>query len=314
MRFYQGGRESLERQTVAGTLSERFTKLLDPRARKAVARAGDLEPALSGFLAAGRRAWPGLVVSEDDFLAHLAKLANGEEATAAELTSLRGADLFLACACARGSTKAIRALEEAYFGEVDQALARARPAGVAADDLKQHLREKLFVAREGEAPKIAEYSGRGELRRWVRATVTRTVLNLASRGPRESAVEDEVLSELPGGELDPELEHLKQLYRAEFKSVFPEALATLAADERTLLRQRYVDGLTIDQLDSVYGQHRSTVARRLAKAETSLMRAVRERLMDKLKINRRELSSLVRLIRSQIEVSLKQAFKTRAPR
>ncbi|HVE82791.1 MAG TPA: sigma-70 family RNA polymerase sigma factor [Myxococcales bacterium] len=290
-------------------LTDRFVKLLDARAQKAVARFGELETVLSGFLADGRRGWPGVALADDDFLAHLARLLNGDPASAAELPALRGADLFLAGACARGDSKAIRALEEAYFGEVDQAMARARPPGVQADDVKQLLREKLFVAREGEVPKVAEYSGRGELRRWVRATVTRTVLNLASRGPKEAAVEDDVLSELPGGDLDPELEHLKQLYRAEFKAVFPEALATLAADERTLLRQRYVDGLTIDQLDSVYGQHRSTVARRLAKAETSLMRAVRERLMDKLKINQRELSSLVRLIRSQIEVSLKQAFK-----
>jgi RNA polymerase sigma-70 factor (ECF subfamily) len=294
---------------VAEQLHETFMKLLDPAARKVVARFGDVEPMLTRYLAEGRRAWAGVVLADEDFLAHLARAVNGEAATAGELNALRGADLFLAAACARGDTKAIRALEDAYFSEVDQAMSRARPPGVQVDDVKQLLREKLFVARGGEMPKIGEYSGRGELRRWVRATVTRTVLNLASRGPKEAAVEDEVLSELPGGELDPELEHLKQLYRAEFKAAFPEALAVLAADERTLLRQRYVDGLTIDQLDAVYGQHRSTVARRLAKAETSLMRAVRERLMGKLKINQRELSSLVRLIRSQIEVSLKQAFK-----
>ena len=290
-------------------LAEAFVKLLDPKAQKAVARFGDLEPLLAKYLADGRRAWASVSVADEDFVEHLARVVNGEPAAATELNALRGADLYLACACAHGDGKAIRALEEAYFSEVDQAMARARPPGVQADDVKQLLREKLFVARGGEVPKIAEYSGRGELRRWVRATVTRTVLNLASRGPKEAAVEDEVLSELPGGELDPELEHLKQLYRGEFKAAFPEALATLDADERTLLRQRYVDGLTIDQLDAVYGQHRSTVARRLAKAETSLMRAVRERLMGKLKINQRELSSLVRLIRSQIEVSLKQAFK-----
>lgn len=293
---------------MAEPLAEAFVKWLDPKAQKAVARFGDLEPLLEKYLADGRRAWAPVALADEDFLEHLARVVNGEPAVAAELNALRGADLYLACACAHGDGKAIRALEEAYFGEVDQAMARARPPGVQVDDVKQLLREKLFVARGGEIPKIAEYSGRGELRRWVRATVTRTVLNLASRGPKEAAVEDEVLSELPGGELDPELEHLKQLYRAEFKAAFPEALATLDADERTLLRQRYVDGLTIDQLDSVYGQHRSTVARRLAKAETSLMRAVRERLMGKLKINQRELSSLVRLIRSQIEVSLKQAF------
>jgi RNA polymerase sigma-70 factor (ECF subfamily) len=309
MGFYQGGRGPLERPTVADSLSDRLTKLLEPKAQKAVARFGDLEPALKGFLEEGRRAWSGVAISDDDFLAHLARVVNGEAGAAAELPQLRGADLFLAAGCARGDRRALRALEEAYFGEVDQAMGRARPPGVQVDDVKQLLREKLFVAPAGEVPKIAEYSGRGELRRWVRATVTRTVLNLASRGPKEAAVEDEVLSELPGGDLDPELEHLKQLYRAEFKAAFPEALAALDPDERTLLRQRYVDGLTIDQLDSVYGQHRSTVARRLAKAETSLMRAVRERLMGKLKINQRELSSLVRLIRSQIEVSLKGAFK-----
>jgi RNA polymerase sigma-70 factor (ECF subfamily) len=295
---------------VPETLSERFLSLLDPRARRLLAREPELELLLHRFADDGREAWPGVALPEDDFIRHLASLIAREPQVAAEIQQLRGADLYLACACARGNSRAIRALEDAFFGEVDQAMARARPAGVQADDVRQLLREKLFVARDGEPAKIAEYSGRGELRRWVRATVTRTVLNLASRGPRESAVEDEVLAELPGGELDPELEHLKQLYRAEFKAAFPEALATLDPEERTLLRQRYVDGLTIDQLDTIHGQHRSTVARRIARAEANLMRAVRERLMQKLKIDQGELSSLVRLIRSQIEVSLQQAFKS----
>lgn len=295
---------------MAESLSERFLSYLDPRFRRVVPREPELELLLHNFLDDGRESWAGVSVPDDELLRHLATLIGREPQVAAELPQLRGADLYLACACARGNGRAIRALEDAFFGEVDQAVARARPAGVGVDDVRQLLREKLFVSHDAQPAKIAEYSGRGELRRWVRATVTRTVLNLASRGPKESSVEDEVLAELPGGELDPELEHLKQLYRAEFKSAFPEALATLDPDERTLLRQRYVDGLTIDQLDTVHGQHRSTVARRVAKAEASLMRAVRERLMAKLKIDQGELSSLVRLIRSQIEVSLQQVFKS----
>jgi RNA polymerase sigma-70 factor (ECF subfamily) len=297
---------------VAETLSERFLSMLDPKARRLLSREEELELVLHRFLDDGREAWAGVDLPEDDLLRHLAGLIAREPQVGMELRQLRGADLYLACACARGDGRAIRALEDAFFGEVDQAVARARPPGVQSDDVRQLLREKLFVPHEGQPAKIAEYSGRGELRRWVRATVTRTVLNLASRGPKESSMEDEVLAELPGGEVDPELEHLKQLYREEFKSAFPEALATLGPEERTRLRQRYVDGLTIDQLDTVLGQHRSTVARRIAKAETRLMQAVRERLMRKLKIDQGELSSLVRLIRSQIEVSLHQVFKTRS--
>jgi len=44
MGLYQGRRESLERPSVAEPLAEAFVKLLDPKAQKAVARFGDLEP------------------------------------------------------------------------------------------------------------------------------------------------------------------------------------------------------------------------------------------------------------------------------
>src|SRR5262245_43149287 len=107
MGLYQGGRESLARPNVAEPLTEAFVKLLDPGARKAVARFGDLEPLLSRYLADGRKAWAPVALADEDFLAHLARVVNGEAAVANELPALRGADLFLAAACARGDTKAI---------------------------------------------------------------------------------------------------------------------------------------------------------------------------------------------------------------
>ena len=59
----------------------------------------------------------------------------------AALDGLRPADLYLACACAKGSTTAIAAFDRDYMREVDIALARMRtnPASVYLTALPTRL-------------------------------------------------------------------------------------------------------------------------------------------------------------------------------
>jgi RNA polymerase sigma-70 factor, ECF subfamily len=97
---------------------------------------------------------------------------------------------------------------------VAAALSGRRIPPVPVDELQQMLREKLFLPRAELPPKIAEYSGRGDLRNWVRVVISRTLVDLA-RGRREVPVQDEVMVDLAAGPLaDPELEHLKQVCTA----------------------------------------------------------------------------------------------------
>ena len=101
-------------------------------------------------------------------------------------------------------------------------------------------------------------------------------------------------------EAGPELQHMKELYRAEFKKAFAEGLAELPLEARTYLRQYYLDGLGLVQLAKLYGSSAPTVCRRLQSARGELLTATRTRLAERLKVSETELESIMRLIESRL--------------
>src|SRR5207245_2776368 len=95
------------------------------------------------------------------FVEHLA--AQG----ASELEAIHAADLWLACACARGVPSAAEELERAFFGELDRAVASLDSSASFADDVRQAIRERLYVRASGTLPGIATYTGEGPLSGWL---------------------------------------------------------------------------------------------------------------------------------------------------
>jgi RNA polymerase sigma-70 factor (ECF subfamily) len=172
------------------------------------------------------------------------------------------------------------------------------------DEVKQIVRTKLLVAEQGRPPRVLEYSGRGELRSWVGVIATREALTLLRRGGRETTPADDVMLAVPSPVTGPELDFLKDHYKDEFRTAFTHALQELSPRERNALRHHYVHGLTIDQIATLYGIHRSNAARRIAKARESLLSATRRRLVLGLKVDRGEFESIMRLIESRIDVSI----------
>ena len=84
--------------------------------------------------------------------------------------------------------------------------------------------------------KIAEYGGRGDLRRWVRSVAVRTCLNELRKGRREVLVDDEqLIAQHAIATDDPEIEYMKRTYAHEFRAAFGEALGQLGSREQTLL-------------------------------------------------------------------------------
>jgi RNA polymerase sigma-70 factor (ECF subfamily) len=170
-------------------------------------------------------------------------------------------------------------------------------------EVKQDIRGRVLVGDGGRAA-IVEFSGRGDLRGWVRVMAVRQALRLQCRARREVSVDDDELLQrivVPG---NPELDYAKVIYRQEFKRAFEGALRALPDRERTLLRQHHVDGLTIDELGSLYRVHRSTAARLLVSARLLVLEATRTRMMSQLDVQPQDLDSIMRMIRSQIEISL----------
>ncbi len=286
-----------------------FLEAAPARVRPTLEAIPDLDRRLWTLVAEGRAAWPDLHVDAVHVVEFVARQVTPDLADAA-LDGLRPADLYLACGCARQLPAAIAAFDRDYMREVDIALARMRIAPQRVLDVKQLVRQRLFVgggtAGAPTSPgKITEYGGRGDLRRWVRSVAVRTCLNDLRKGKREILVDDDqLIAQHAIAADDPEVEYMKRTYASEFKAAFSEALGKLGAREQTLLRYHHVDGLNIDEIGAIYRVHRVTAFRWLEKAKEILVRSTLDTLRARLTLPADELDSVLRMIRSQIHLSL----------
>lgn len=258
-----------------------------------------LDAALRDAWEAGRRAWPGVDLDAETFVAHLARHAAAAR-TAADLATIRAADLYLACACCRGDPRAMAAFQRAFIANVPifASQRRARPGLV--EDFKQMLAERLLVAAGTEPPRIAGYSGRGSLAGWVRVAAARLAMNLQEATLQHDPLEaPDTLAALVAAP-DPELAILKARYAREFKDAFEAALGELSPQERNVLRFHFLQGLTGDRMAAIYDVSRRTVHRWIEDARASVLDRTRRALAARLSLSAHELDSLMQLLRSDL--------------
>ncbi len=245
-----------------------------------------------------KAAWPELRVDAAAFAAQLGSRP---------VPDGRLADLYLAFACSRGEPAALRLLEDRCFARLDAVLSRVLPDASDRDEVKQRLRDKLLVSDGSAPPKISGYLGKGELFAWLAVAATREALSLVrAREPALLENTDELQALLRGAgvELDPQLAYTKKLYRAQFEEAFREALGSLESKDRAVLRHQLVERLTLEEIAAVQRIHPVSAARRLTRARSELLSATRRVLTRKLQLVGSELDSLMRLVRSQVDLSL----------
>jgi RNA polymerase sigma-70 factor (ECF subfamily) len=248
------------------------------------------EPDLNRIYDEGRAAWPSLNADREGFVRHFSGRGVGESAFVAS-------ELYIAYACAAGVAGAIEAFERTFMSRVNNYLARMNPTDAFMDDVRQTMREKLFV---GAAPKISDYSGRGSLDGWLRTIALRLALNATTRGATRKA-EPDPMAQL---RIDPEIDMIKERYKAQFTRAFERSLSSLTSEHRTLLRMHFVEGITLDQLAAVFHVHRGTVARRIAAARRAILDETRQLLASELALSPDECNSLVGLLRSRLDLSI----------
>jgi RNA polymerase sigma-70 factor (ECF subfamily) len=261
---------------------------------------------LARLCAEARVAWPAL--AEHEFVAAVAARCPRDGALA-YLERCRGGELALAIAAGRGDAAAIAAFERAQRPTIDAVCRRFATTASAVDDLRQLLREKLFV---GPTPRIADYAGQGQLANWLRVTATRLFIDLGKRKDREREAPASAsgIANIPDP-ADLGLELIKVEYRAAVHAAIATAASRLAPGDRYILRQHFVDGLTIDQLGVALGIHRATAARRIARAREQLIATTRDELAAKLAIAPRELDEMCGLVASRLDVSIGKLLATR---
>jgi RNA polymerase sigma-70 factor (ECF subfamily) len=279
-------------------------------AAPAVASPDPLDAQLGDVVRSARRAWPSVALAPEAFIAHLARHAPAGIAIEAGLARMHTDDLYLACACALGIADAVRAFEHHCLPAVEVAVVRFRAASDLVAEVKQRVRERALVAGDG-SPRISGFSGRGDLRSWVRAMAAREAIEVLRGARREAPADDDTALHALVAPGDVELEHAKAHYLAQFKQAFSAALRSLSPRDQTLLRQHVVDGLTIDELGALYQMHRATAARSLERARAAVLEATRAQLGSVLQVRPSELDSILRLIRSRIEVTLRGLMRRR---
>lgn len=237
---------------------------------------------------------PGLVIDPASLEAHVRSTA----AAAAMLD-----EVILAWGCARRDPAAITWLERSVLPSVRPALRRFGDDSVV-DELVQRLRERLLL---GTPPRIATYAGTAPLTAWVRVTAVRLALNERRGRTVETPLETASFEEWVGAS---GLRAQKDLDRVQVEAVFRNAVGALSAAERTLLRLYFVDGFTVDRIATMYGVNKSTASRRIAAARSELVSRLRTRFREELGLELEEARSLIRWVRSQVNLGLSQLLAT----
>jgi RNA polymerase sigma-70 factor (ECF subfamily) len=287
-------------------LVDLFLPHLSAEAMDAIGSLDRLELALSDALELARGTFSEIPLPTEPFLAHLAqRIPNGARPDEI-LLELKVADLYLACACLRGVPQAVARFESEYLVDVRAALARMETATMQIEDVKQMICQKLLVGDAGSPPRLARYAGSGDLRSWLCVVAVRAALDQLRKEKDTDPLDDGAMADAVAPEEDQELQYLKRLYRTEFKGAFEEALASLTTRERNILRHQVLDGLTLDQIGAIYNVHRATVARWNAKLRERLLGHTRRALLSRLNATQTEFESIMRLIQSHLDVSIRR--------
>ena len=260
------------------------------------------DTAFAAAIASARSLWPDLDLGDDDVGAYLR--ARVRPGGSLEFV----AELALACGLADGRVRALEIFERDYAHVIRTAIARRlRAASEEVEDAIQSLRTLLFVAPPGRSPGIAKYAGRGPLRAWLKTVADRHALRILRDLGRPVTAGEDVLEAALAVAPDPELAYLRDRYREPFRRAISAAIAGLRGPSRALLQLRL--RATPEAIAELYRVHRTTVIRRLVQAREELQAATRRHLMEDLSLREDELSSLIRLVRSDLSAMLQSQLE-----
>jgi RNA polymerase sigma-70 factor, ECF subfamily len=265
------------------------------------------DPSVTAIVRKAREERRSVSIGDDVFVPFLSRLLDSGELDP-ELATRNAADLLLACAASAGDAVAIAEIERTCVAPLDRAV-----GGIVrhheVDEVKQRVRQLLFIASQERAPRIASYAGRGPLRAWVRACAVRT----AMRVQRDSCA-DPPEAGLLLGMVQPDSEvsllpsSVRERYLPAFRAALETALRSLEPRDRTILRQCFVDGVGTEDLARLHGVHRVTMFRRLGKLRRRVLKLTRRELAARVQGTRSELDSIMRFVRPRVELTLERVL------
>ena len=286
-------------------MTDRLKFLLSERENEIIEDEEGLRALLNARIEEAKWVWPDIGGSADDFAGYIGERVPTDTEVADALRRMKISDLYLAWGCASGDEAALNAFTIHFDEMVSGAISRFANQGLDIDDAKQKVIEFILLPSSKRAAAINLYAGHGSLKGYLGVTVVREVLRMLKAAKKAPTIDmQDSANAFADSDHDPELQLLKQKYRTEFKQAFQESFQALDAPDRNLLRYYYVTDLTLMQIASIAGVKHNTVSRRLAKIRSSLLTGTRDRLIKIAGIRHNEFESIVRLVQSQLNVSM----------
>jgi RNA polymerase sigma-70 factor (ECF subfamily) len=214
-------------------------------------------------------------------------------------------DLVLVWGVLQGQAAAVVEIDEL----IESLSRRAAGRAIEASELAQRTRTRLLVAPKGKEARLGTYDGRGKLKSWLWTAIKLELLQ-ATRGLSQAPAEDvDELTHLAASDPSPEARARSNKDTKFVSNALREALEVIDAKERTLLRMRFVDGVSTEELGRMFQVHRTTAQRWIEAAQAKIMTAMRARLEADAKLAKGEVDSLVREVAQSISLRLSQVLQ-----
>jgi len=263
---------------------------------------------LAGLYARGRAAHPRVVVGEQEFGRHLARCANGGRPEgSASLAEIAAEDVYLACACAARARGASAAFEERFGRVIRRAVSRVLDTADECQEAEQRAWQHLLSDCGDGSPRISQYLGRGPLEKWVSVAAMRIAISFGRTESAERRLREKAIAEASG--VDPEALFAEGDLREAFEAAVTGALAALKPRERLVMKLFLVSGMTLDAIGKSLGITRQAVSKTLARARETIVERVEASVQQQLKMTKEDLTSILRYVASQLDVSISRALE-----
>ena len=197
------------------------------------------------------------------------------------LTHLRVEELALARACALGSETAWEIFLTRYREKLFNAAHSIVQGDANARELADSLYADLYGTRSSDGRRISKlnsFTGRGSLEGWLRAVLAQEYVNRFRREQRLVSLEEQ--SEA-GVQFEAEAPDPTQAIDARLREATDQALGSLAAEDKFILANYYLDGRRLAEIARLMGVHESTISRKLEKITAWTRKAILSGLMKR---------------------------------
>lgn len=296
-------------------------QLVDEGARRLVARSGHRVAPEAARVAARVRA------SVEKYLLRHRPGASGREVSDF-IDALRADELLLVVSCEAGDEAAWAELVEQYRAVILSAARSSSHGEAEAEELADSVWAELYGLREREdgtrAGKLAYYSGCGSLGGWLRAVVGQLAVDRHRRTSRlvqteEASEFDRAAAESheqdgwrPAQAADPESALAESEAAGAVTEALAEALGSLGAEDRLLVKLYYFDGLRLKEAGAVLGVHEATASRRLTRLHAEIRKRVESGLVGRGWTREEAARALADASRSQTDADLRSMLAPEA--